>query len=61
MSDNKAKTGKEDRERINVDEEYELRDWADHFQVDQETLRAVVKKVGPMVKDVERELTGSAT
>jgi hypothetical protein len=28
MADDKSKAGKPDRDRINVDEDYELRDWA---------------------------------
>lgn len=28
MSDDKSKTGGQDRQRINVNQDYELRDWA---------------------------------
>ena len=56
MSDDKSKTGGPDRDRINVHEEYELRDWSKKFGVSPDRLKEVVKKVGPMVKDVEKEL-----
>lgn len=58
MSDNKAKVGKADRDRINPEEEYELQDWAKHFGVSKETIKETVQQVGPMVKDVERVLRG---
>jgi hypothetical protein len=46
----------EDRLRINVNEEHECRYWSEKLGIDVDKLREVVKKVGPMVKDVEREL-----
>jgi hypothetical protein len=33
MADDKTKTGKPDRDRINVNEDYELRYWAEKFDV----------------------------
>ena len=54
--DNKSKTGKPDRDRINVHEEYELRDWSAKFHVTPEELKRAVGKVGVMVEDVKREL-----
>jgi len=56
MADDKSKTGKADRNRINVHEDYELNDWSSHFHVSKDRLKKAVEKVGPMVKDVEREL-----
>lgn len=56
MSDNKEKTGKPDRDRVNVHEDYEKRDWAKKFGITPEELEKVVEKVGPMVDDVKREL-----
>jgi hypothetical protein len=46
MSDDKTKTGGQDRARINVNEDYELRDWSKKFGVTREALKAAVKKVG---------------
>lgn len=56
MSDNKKEVGKPDRDRINVNEPYELNDWSKKFDVTKERLKEVVKEVGPMVKDVKKEL-----
>jgi hypothetical protein len=56
MADDKSKTGQSDRIRINVNEDYELRDWAKKFGVSPERLKQAVKKVGPMAQDVGNEL-----
>ena len=56
MADDKSKTGKSDRDRINVNESYEVRDWAKKFGVTEDALKAAVKKVGPMAKDVAKAL-----
>lgn len=56
MADDKGKSGGQDRRRINVNEDYELRDWAKKFGVSQEELRQAVAKVGDRADDVERHL-----
>jgi hypothetical protein len=56
MADDKSKTGKPDRDRINTSEEYEVRDWARRFGVSEGELRAAVRKVGPMANDVAKAL-----
>lgn len=56
MADDKSKTGGQDRDRINVNEDYELRDWSKKFGVTPEELKDAVKKVGPMAGDVRKEL-----
>src|SRR5690349_3404278 len=58
MADDKNKVGKQDRDRINVDEDYELSDWEKHFGVSRERIREAVKAAGPMVKDVDKWLKG---
>jgi hypothetical protein len=58
--DNKSKTRPQDSQRVNVNEDYELRDWAEKFGVTQERLKKAVAKVGPMAKDVEQELAASS-
>ena len=58
MSDDKAKTGGQDRKRISLSDDYEVRDWAEKFGVGQDELRRAVEKVGPMADDVEAELKG---
>lgn len=56
MSDDKSKTGAPDRKRVNVNEDYELRDWAKKWGVSEQRVRDAVAKVGVMAADVEREL-----
>lgn len=56
MSDDKTKTGGQDRKRINVNEDYELRDWAAKFGVSIERLRETVLLVGDHADEVERYL-----
>ena len=56
MADDKTKTGKPDRDRINVNEPYELRDWAKKFGVSEAAVTAAVTRAGPMAKDVAKEL-----
>ena len=58
MSDDRSKTGNPDRQRINLGEDYEVRDWAKKFGVSEAELRSAVDKVGPMAADVEREIKG---
>jgi hypothetical protein len=56
MADDKAKVGKADRIRVNVNEDYELRVWSKKFHVTKDQLRQAVRAVGPMVEDVQRHL-----
>lgn len=58
MTDDKSQTGGQDRKRISLAEDYEVRDWSEKFGVSEERLRAAVAKVGNMAEDVERELQG---
>jgi len=59
MSDDKSKLAA-DRERINVNEDYELRYWTEKFGVSAEDLKRVVERVGPMADDVARALGKAA-
>ncbi len=59
MADDKTNRGPADRERINVNEDYELRYWSGKFGCSHDELKAAVKKVGVMAKDVEAELKRS--
>lgn len=56
MSDDKTKAGGQDRSRISVDEDYELRDWARKFGVSPDELKAAVKAVGNQAAAVEAHL-----
>lgn len=58
MSDDKTQTGGQDRKRVSLSDDYEVRDWSAKFGVSEERLRAAVGKVGNMADDVERELKG---
>lgn len=60
MSDDKTKPGGQDRTRINVNEDYELRDWSKKFNVTPEQLKAAVKAVGTSASAVEQHLKQSA-
>jgi Protein of unknown function (DUF3606) len=59
MSDNPNKTAPQDAQRVNVNQEHELRYWAEKFGVSPEQLKKVVARVGPMADDVERALSES--
>jgi len=56
MPDNLKKTGPQDDQRINVNQDYELRDRSKKFAVTPEKLKEAVRTVGPMVKDVKKHL-----
>ncbi|MFN3667879.1 MAG: DUF3606 domain-containing protein [Brevundimonas sp.] len=56
MSDDKNQTGGQDRKRISLAEDYEVRDWSEKFGVTEDELRTAVAKVGDRAEDVEREL-----
>jgi len=60
MADDKGKPGGQDRTRIDVNEEYELRDWSKKFGVSAEQLKAAVKAVGTNAQDVQMHLKGRA-
>ena len=57
MTDNRSK--RVHRKRIDVSQAYECRYWSEKFDVTPAQLRKAVSRVGPMVKDVQRELNGS--
>jgi hypothetical protein len=56
MADDLKKTGRQDDERINVEQDHELGYWAEKLGVSREQLRQAVQAAGPMVKDVQRHL-----
>jgi hypothetical protein len=56
MADDKTKVGKPDRDRLNVNEPYELHDWSKKFGVSLERPKEAVAKVGPMAADVAKHL-----
>jgi hypothetical protein len=56
VSDNKQKVGGADRRRINVTEDYELRDWAKKFGVTKDQLKEAVRAAGDDAAKVELHL-----
>jgi hypothetical protein len=56
MSDDKKNTGSPDRDRINVNEDYELQYWTEALGVSADELRAAVKAVGPTAAAVRKHL-----
>jgi hypothetical protein len=56
MSDDKTKAQGQDRERINVHEDYELRDWSKSLGVTPERLKEAVQAVGDRAEKVREYL-----
>jgi hypothetical protein len=56
MPDDPTKKKPQDSSRVNVHENYEVEYWTKKFGVSPQQLKDAVKKVGPMVKDVQKEL-----
>lgn len=56
MTDNTADRGPEDRSRISLSQDYEVRYWSQRFGIDEQALRDAVADVGPSVQDVEQYL-----
>ncbi|MFC3070265.1 DUF3606 domain-containing protein [Phenylobacterium soli] len=56
MADDKSKRGGQDRDRINMGEDYEVRYWTDKFGVSEDELRDAVDKVGDRARAVAQEL-----
>ncbi len=56
MSDDLTNRGPQDRARINVNEDHELRYWTKELGVSEERLREAVKAVGVSVEAVREHL-----
>ena len=56
MSDDKADRGAQDRARINVNQDYEVRDWAKSLGVSEHDLRNAVQTVGDRADKVKEYL-----
>jgi hypothetical protein len=54
--DNPTIKGPQDRSRINIHEDYELRYWTETLGVSKERLIALVKRVGVSAEAVRKEL-----
>jgi hypothetical protein len=58
MSDDKAKFHGQDRERININQDYELRDWAKSLNSTPERVKEAVQAVGDRAEKVREYLKG---
>ena len=56
MADNPGNIGRQDDERINVNQDHELTYWSQRLGVSRDELREAVAKVGPLRRNVERQL-----
>lgn len=56
MADNPSDRGPQDRARINLGQEHEVRYWTHELGVTEEQLRDVVAKVGTSAEKVKAEL-----
>jgi hypothetical protein len=56
MSDDKTTRGPADAQRINVNEDYEVRYWTKALGVSEQKLRETVERVGVLANDVRTAL-----
>ncbi|HYI86073.1 MAG TPA: DUF3606 domain-containing protein [Burkholderiales bacterium] len=56
MADDLKQTGKQDDQRINVEQDHELSYWTTELGVSRDELRRAVQQAGSLVKDVRRHL-----
>ena len=58
MSDDKNKRGSQDRNRISLQEDYEVRHWTKELGVSREELEEAVKSVGHSAEKVRQHFAG---
>jgi hypothetical protein len=61
MADDLSDRGPNDRKRISLDEEWEVRYWTRTLDVTEDRLRQVIAEVGNMAKDVRAFLAPRGT
>jgi hypothetical protein len=61
MSDDTSKSQGQDRQRINVNQEYELRDWSKSLGVSPDELKKAVAAVGDRAEKVREYLKSGAS
>ena len=54
MADDLKQTGRQDDQRINLDQDHEVNYWSKELGVSREELRRAVEQAGPMVKNVRQ-------
>jgi hypothetical protein len=57
MADDLKQTGKQDDQRINVEQDHELSYWSKELGVSRDELRRAVQQAGSLVKDVRQHLS----
>ena len=60
MADDLTRRSGQDRGRINIHQQHEVRDWAARFGVTREQLKEAVEAVGDRADEVERHLRSLA-
>lgn len=53
METRQAHPGRSDRKYINLSEDYEVRDWAKHFNISENELKEAVKQAGSSAEEVQ--------
>jgi hypothetical protein len=56
VADDLKQIGKPDDQRINIEQNHEVKNWSKELGVSHEQLRHAVQAAGPIVKDVQRRL-----
>jgi len=56
MSDDKTNRGPRDADRVNVNEDYEVRYWTQKWDVTEAQLKDAVRRAGVMARDVAKAL-----
>lgn len=56
MADDLKQTGRQDDQRINLDQDHEVNYWSKELGVSREELRRAVEQAGPMVRNVRQHL-----
>ncbi|MET3650317.1 DUF3606 domain-containing protein [Dyella japonica] len=56
MSDDTTKRGPRDADRVNVNEDYEVRYWTQKWNVTEAQLKDAVRRAGVMARDVAKAL-----
>jgi hypothetical protein len=56
MPDDRSKRNTSDRDRINLNQDYEVRDWAEKLGISEDELRKAVQAVGDRAEAVRQHL-----
>lgn len=56
MSDDKTNRGPRDADRVNINEDYEVRYWTQKWGITEAQLKEAVRRAGVMARDVAKAL-----